>query len=170
MDVKEFKRLILPLSGKLLGFAQKFLNEKQLAEDAVQDVFVRLWKRRDTLGKIDSIEAYSMRVTRNICIDKNKEKAKYYRKRDEINRDLPDEIPSVDVQIENAESAMMVRQIIQSLPESQRMVIYLRDIEHYEFEEISDILKLNNGAVRTNLSRARKRVRDEMDRLCKYEK
>lgn len=162
MDVKEFKKLIIPLSGKMMRFARRFLNEKEIAEDTVQDAIVRLWKKREVFEKLDSVEAYAMRITRNLCIDKSKEKRKILFSNVEAYANLPDVSQNVDKQMENAEAALLVKEIIQSLPEQQRMVIYLRDIELYEFEEISDLLKMKNGAVRANLSRARKRVRDEM--------
>jgi RNA polymerase sigma-70 factor (ECF subfamily) len=165
MNAKEFKRLILPLSGKLLRFAQHFLNNKELAEDTVQDVFVRLWKKRDVIEKLDSVEAYAMRIARNICIDKSKERRRFLFKNSDEYTYLSDKDIGVDEQMENAESVFFVKRVIKSLPEQQRMVIYLRDVEHYEFEEISDVLKIKNGAVRANLSRARKKVRDEVVRI-----
>jgi RNA polymerase sigma-70 factor (ECF subfamily) len=169
MELEEFKRLIIPLSGKLLRFAQKFLHDRDLAEDIVQDVFVRLWKKRGVLEKLDNAEAYAMRVTRNLCIDRSKAKRGGLYRDADIYANLRDESPRVDEQMEKAESALIVKHIINSLPEQQRMVIYLRDVEHYDYEEISDVMNMKSGAVRANLSRARKKVRDEILKIQKIE-
>jgi RNA polymerase sigma-70 factor (ECF subfamily) len=62
-----------------------------------------------------------------------------------------------------------VRSIIETLPETQKLVMHLRDVEEMEFEEIASIMELNANAVRVNLSRARKQVRDELIKKYHYE-
>ena len=69
MVARDFKTTVLPVSKKLLRFATHFLKDEDEAHDVVQDVFLKLWQKRDTLGEIENIEAFAMRMTRNRCLD-----------------------------------------------------------------------------------------------------
>jgi len=69
MIARDFKTNILPVSKKLLRFAIQFLKDEVEAKDVVQDVFLKLWQKRDELEKVENIEAFTMRMTRNRCLD-----------------------------------------------------------------------------------------------------
>lgn len=69
MLAKEFKTIVLPLSNKLFRFALQFTKNEEEARDTIQDVFLKLWQKRNTLDGIENIEAFAMRMTRNKCLD-----------------------------------------------------------------------------------------------------
>lgn len=69
MELKEFKITVLPLRAKLLNYARKLTDEPEDAEDAVQEVLLKLWNKRLELEQYRSIEAFAMTLTHNICID-----------------------------------------------------------------------------------------------------
>jgi RNA polymerase sigma-70 factor (ECF subfamily) len=75
---------------------------------------------------------------------------------------------SLERRIENNDSINLINKLINLLPEKQRLVIQLRDIECYEFKEISEIIGMNETAIRVTLSRARKKLRNELIKLHNY--
>ena len=169
MELKEFKLQVLPLRDKLYGFANKILDNPDDAEDAVQDVMMKLWNMRNSLDECRSIEAFSMTMVRNVAIDKQRSPGNDMASLDGllVLGHSPEQLYEVK------EEAQLVRQIIDRLPELQRNTIRMKDIEGYENEEIAEITGCSAEAVRSNLSRARKQVRNiylqlvkERERLC----
>jgi RNA polymerase sigma factor (sigma-70 family) len=74
MDSAEFKTKIIPLGRKLYNFARLLLNDQAEAQDAVQEVYIKLWNYRNKMQTIDNIEAFVMKITRNWCLDRLKAK------------------------------------------------------------------------------------------------
>lgn len=168
MIAKDFKTNVLPVSKKLLRFATHFLKNEDEAKDVVQDVFLKLWQKRNELEEIENIEAFAMRMTRNRCIDvvrANKSVAIDA----ETDRKLKAKTVDVHSQFEFTESANQIKLLINKLPDLQRTVMQMRDVEQLTYEEIAEVTELNANAIRVNLSRARKKVRDEFLRLNENE-
>ena len=168
MNPEEFKIQVLPLKNKLYRLALRLLGKVEEAEDSVQDTFIKLWSKREQLQNYQSVEAFAMVVTRNICLDKIKSKSFRHEplpertKNEAIQRD-PGEI------MEYTDMAGLIKRIVEVLPEQQRSILHMRDIEEMEFEQIADIMDMNINAVRVNLSRARKKVRDTVLKIQGYE-
>lgn len=155
------------MSGKLLRFAHRILQDEESARDVLQDVFLKLWQKRDELEKVESLEAFAMRMIRNRCLDVIRTHRTV--SMDVVKRNqLPEEEHHETDHLEIADSAVLVRKIIAELPDLQRTVIRLRDIEQLEYEEIAEVTQLNVNAIRVNLSRARKKVRDEILKIQDY--
>lgn len=157
MNLSEFKSEVLPLKDKLFRFACRILQSEDEAKDVVQEIMVRLWESKREYRKV---EAFAMTITKNLCLDILKSKRTK-------TIGFADNEPFMKThdphkQHEAKDAADRVRIIISRLPEQQRMVIHLRDIEQYEFEEITEVLGMKLNAVRTNLSRARQKVRTEL--------
>lgn len=159
MELETFKITVLPLREKLFGQAFRLTGEKADAEDIVQDAFLRLWHIREKLDGYDSVEALAMQITRNLAID-------YLRTRHD---EVPLQNPVFETchtkdpaeEYENRDAARQIRRIIETLPSLQQTIIRMKDIECYEVPEIAEITGSQIEAVRMNLSRARKKVRDE---------
>ncbi|HZL12428.1 MAG TPA: sigma-70 family RNA polymerase sigma factor [Prolixibacteraceae bacterium] len=167
MLARDFKTDVLPISNKLLRFALQILQDDEEAKDVLQDVFLKLWQKRDELGKVENLEAFAMRMIRNRCLD-------VIRSRRTVSLEVikklqfAEEESAATNHLDYAESAGLVKQIIGELPDLQRTIIHLRDIEQLEYEEISEATQLNVNAIRVNLSRARKKVRDEILKIQNY--
>jgi RNA polymerase sigma factor (sigma-70 family) len=163
----EFKNEVLPLCNKLQRFAFQILQNEEEAKDALQDVYLKLWQKRDELGKVENLEAFTMRMMRNRCVD-------VIRSRRTVSVEvlkkvsLPDDAISDHNHLENADLAGFVRIIITGLPDIQRSIIHLRDIEMLEYEEIAEVTQMTVNAIKVNLSRARKKVRDEILKIQNY--
>jgi RNA polymerase sigma factor (sigma-70 family) len=167
MLAKDFKTDVLPISNKLLRFALQILQNEEEAKDVLQDIILKLWQKRDELGKVENLEAFAIRMIRNRCLD-------VIRARRTVSMEvvktgkLADEVNHEADSVENTDSVGLIKRIISGLPDLQRTVIQLRDIEQLEFEEIAEITELNVNAIRVNLSRARKKVRDEILKIQNY--
>lgn len=160
MNARDFKTNVLPLSNKMLRFATHFLKNEDEAKDVVQDVFLKLWQKRDDLHAVENMEAFTMRITKNRCIDAIRS-AKSVPMDDATDRKLKAETVDVHLKYDQMESAEQIKTLIGRLPDLQRTIMQLRDIEQLSYEEIAEIMELNANAIRVNLSRARKKVRDE---------
>ncbi len=168
MVASEFKTKVLPVSKKVLFFAIHFLKDEDSARDVVQDVFLKLWQKKDELDQIENMEAFAMRMTRNRCID-IKRASKTVPIDGEIDRMMKQVTTDVHSQVELSEAAKQVKHLISQLPEVQRNIMQMRDLEQLEYEEIAELTGLQVNAIRVNLSRARKKVRDEYLKMNKDE-
>lgn len=160
MNTEEFKLQVFTLKDKLFRFSKRILNDEIEAQDVTQDVLMKLWNIRNELNKYNSIEAFAMTTTRNLSLDKARRKNLRYEKAPELKY----ETDTIDNEnhLENKELGEIIRRAIQNLNEPQRTIMHLRDIEEMSFEEIEPIVKMTVETLRVNLSRARKKVREEL--------
>jgi len=167
MELKEFQNEVYPLKNKLFRFAKRILDHTEEAEDVVQEAFIKLWNRRESLDKYRSIEALAMISVKNLCLDKIKIK-RFPVENFDNHRGFLENL-SGDEKNNNEDLVEEIHQAIKKLPEQQQMILHLRDIEGYSFEEMAGIVKMNENAIRVALSRARKRVRELMIKTKEYE-
>ena len=165
MDLERFKSDIIPLRKKLLLFATKMMENDADAEDIVQETLLRLWNIREQLGNLSNPAGFAMQTTKNICIDKLRTK-KQLVNIDDCFLETTENTPYSDA--EKQDLVLIIKQIIENLPELQRCIIRMRDIEDYELEEIAEITGTRVSAVTVNLSRARKKVRERFGEIMNY--
>lgn len=146
--------------------AKRLLVSTEEAEDATQEVLVKLWNNNESLSKYASVEAFAMTMTKNYCLDQLK--SKRASNLQIVHSNYTDNGASVQKQIEDKDSWNWVEKIIETLPEQQRLIVQMRDVEEYEFSEIAQILDMNETAVRVALSRARKEIREQLVKKHKY--
>ncbi len=166
MDQNDFLKLITPFKDKLFRLAKRLLVSTEEAEDATQEVLLKLWNKNEDLGNYNSLEAFAMTMTKNYCLDQLKAKRSGNLKL--VHDNYIDRQPSLENQLEAKDSLNWVEKAINELPEQQRMIIQMRDIEEYEFEEIAKIMNMNETAIRVALSRARKTIRAFMLKTNDY--
>ena len=166
MTIEEFKNEVLPLRNKLFRFAKRLLNVHAEAEDITQDVFLKLWLKKTELSNYKSIEALAMTITKNLCFDRIKLKSRKVMEMD--NHDMLKTEVTPYEHSELKDRMNRVNYIINTLPDRQKMIIQLRDVEGYTFEEIEEMIGLNINAIRVNLSRARKKIRAEICKTYDY--
>ena len=164
MPASLFKQLLLPLYPRLQRVALRLLGNAEDAEDIVQEVYMKLWSKRDALPDVKDMEAYCVTLTKNMCIDRLRNA--------EAEKADVDEVPTmlaatddVEAQVERHDAVEQVKRIIGTLPEHQQQVITLRDMEDCSFEEIAEQTGLTAVNVRMLLSRARKTIRERFKRL-----
>lgn len=159
MSQEIFKTQILPLRENLFHIARRILVEEQEAEDAVQEVLLKLWRTQESMDKYESVAAFATAVTKNHCLDRLKVKNRTSLLDDSYNARAGTDNPHLELERKN--TAEILQEIIENLPLLQRTIIRMKDVEEYEVEEIAEITGTKVEAVRMNLSRARKKVREE---------
>lgn len=158
MELKQFKTDVLPLRNKLLNYARKLTDDPTDAEDAVQEIMLKLWSMRQKLDEYRSIEALAVTMTHHHCMDGWRSKRPDALSLDQVQTSSPAASP--EQLLEEKDTFNLIRRIVDSLPPTQRTILEMKDIEEYETDEIAEITGCNPEAIRSNLSRARKKVRD----------
>jgi RNA polymerase sigma-70 factor, ECF subfamily len=164
MTRAEFNDLVMQMSRKLYGVAWRILNNREEAEDAVQEVFIRLWKMGDKADSYDSIEALVTTMLKNHCIDLLRSRKR--RMTEESGKQvlsIPGDHSPFEI-LDKKESEEIIARLINRLPDNGRQVVRLREIEGLSYEEIAVITGQNVNALRVTISRSRKWLRDEFNR------
>ncbi len=165
MDKKEFEIQLISLKDKIFRFSRTLLGSSYEAEDVTQDIYEKLWIKKEELSKYDSIESFVIQSTKNLCYDKIRHRKVVIKNSAEIKQVSPS---STEPENDHAETSELIRNAIQKLPKKQKTIMHLRDIEGYEFSEISKITGDDLNAIRVNLSRARKSVKIELIKKMNY--
>lgn len=158
---------MLPLKNQLFRLALRITLSREEAEDIVQDTMIKVWDKRYEWSNIDSIEAYSLRICRNLSLDRLK-------KRDNQNDSLEEEqLDTVHTstpqdRLIDQDRLRVVKEIVDSLPEKQRSCMQLRDFEGKQYKEIADILGITEEQVKVNIFRARQAVKQRFQKIEQY--
>ncbi|MGS2763168.1 RNA polymerase sigma factor [Sinomicrobium sp. M5D2P9] len=166
MKQAEFLHTVMPFKDKLFRLAKRLLVSTEEAEDAIQEVLLKLWTNKSKIDTYRSVEAFAVTATKNYCLDRLRSKQAGNLKL--VHSNYTDESISLQREIEARDSVSLMQEIMGNLPEQQKIILQLRDVEQYEFEEISEMLDMNPTAVRVALSRARKTVREELVKKHNY--
>ncbi|MEM7187541.1 MAG: RNA polymerase sigma factor [Bacteroidota bacterium] len=159
MKQREFLATVLPYKDKLYRLAKRLLISSEEAEDAVQEVFLKLWKGKSSIKNYKNPEAFAVTMTKNYCLDRLKSKQAGNLK---IVHNNYQNDENLQRKVESNDSVDLVFKIMETLPEKQRLVIQMRDVEQYDFNEISEILEMSEATIRVTLSRARKTIREQL--------
>ncbi len=168
MNLEAFKNRVLPAKNKLFRFAYRLLDNEEEAKDVVQDVLIKVWNGREQMDQVENWEAWCMRLTKNLSLDRLRSRQRKATDPMEEGFDIRNETLSPHDTTELGESMQRISQLIAALPEKQRQVIHLRDIEGYSYNEICEILDLEMSQVKVNLFRARNSVREKLLKINAY--
>ena len=156
MTSERFQTEYLPLSGTFYQVAHYILEDAAEAEDAVQELFLKLWADRDGLDAVHNPKGYGIRVLRNLCLDRVRRRSKV---------SVPSELPEQewpgrqDEAVDNREKLAKVLAAIKSLPDRQRTVLTLRTLDGLSYEEITERTGIGNLTLRVLLSQARRKIK-----------
>ena len=163
MNQETFKNTVFVLKDEMYRFAKRFLVSSDEAQDLVQDLMMKFWQKKDELSVIENVKSFAMRSVKNECLNRLKHHevklgfASQTRHQSEL------------YQIETNNMKEQILGFISQLPEKQKMVIHLKDVEEYEISEIGEMLDMEDNAVRINLMRARQKVKESINQLYAYE-
>lgn len=164
-----FQNDVLPLKNKLFRLALRITLNREEAEDVVQDTLIKVWNARDRWLELDSIEAYSLTIARNLSLDRIKKMENQNDSLEEQNTERLDENTSTPSErMIQKDKLDIVRNIIDELPEKQRSCLQLRDIERKSYKEIADILCITEDQVKVNIFRARQTVKQRFQQFDRY--
>src|SRR5688572_16851057 len=168
MNLEAFQNRVLPAKNKLFRFALKFLGNEEEAKDVVQEVFIRVWNGREQMNEIQNWEAWCMRIAKNLSLDRIRSLTRKQTSPIEAGYHIHHESLSPHESTEIQESMNRIDQFIALLPEKQRQVIHLRDVEGYSYNEICETLELDMNQVKVSLFRARNAVREKLVKINAY--
>ncbi|QMU65409.1 MAG: sigma-70 family RNA polymerase sigma factor [Flavobacteriaceae bacterium] len=166
MNQSDFLKVVLPFKNKVFRLAKRLLVSTEEAEDATQELLFKLWKNNKKLSDYKNVEAFAMTMTKNYCYDRLK--SKQANNLTLVHSNYKEKDTSLDRKIEYQDSVNQVHKLIENLPEQQKLVIQLRDVEQYSFDEICDMLNMKPNTVRVALSRARKSIREKLIKTHNY--
>jgi RNA polymerase sigma factor (sigma-70 family) len=167
MHQKTFLDLIEPLKPRLFGFAWRMLRNREDAQDALQDILVKLWNNRDKLETTGNIKTYCFTIMYRECIDKMRKRNRF---RLVTGSDLLEiEGPAkVEQDFENADLIRQIRQAMENLPNKQRIILELRDFQDFDYEEIAKTMGMTVNAVRVTVARSRASISETMKQEISY--
>jgi RNA polymerase sigma factor (sigma-70 family) len=158
---------LLPLKDKLFRVAKRLLVSKEEAEDATQEIITKLWQMdAQKRAAFNNLEAYGVTMIKNYCLDRLKSKA--------VQSRSGEEMPQISTKnalanaLDYSDAHQWVSKIIDKLPEKERMIVQLRDIEQYSFKEIETMVNLPESTLRVYVSRARKKIKKAFLKIDNY--
>lgn len=160
MKESEFISFITPLQERLFRLSKRLLVSSQEAQDAVGEITLKLWEKRNGLSSIKNLEAYAMTMTKNFCLDRLKSKQGSHLRLVHVNYEKATD--SLSQALEHKDSLSIVEKAMQELPEVQRLLIQLRDIESLSYTGIEAVVAMKPTAIRVALSRARKTLKEHL--------
>ena len=169
MKIVSFRNDVLPLKNVLFRLAFRITMNKEEAEDVVQDTLMKVWDRRDTLQDIDSIEAFSLTICRNIALDETKRSS--WREESLDQDTLEPRATSMATPYQRTEQRdmlEMVKRIVDGLPEKQKTCMQLRDFEGKSYKDIAEVLSISEEQVKVNIYRARQAVKQKFNENAEY--
>lgn len=165
MSSEQFKQIYYPYYEKLYQIAFRMLMDSHSAEDIVQETYLKLWDKRYELDNVEQPQAYAVTTVKNLCMNymrqnKNMTDVSY-------EHNIP-EPKSLTVELEVSDEARFMKKLIEKLPKQQRQVIMLRHYDGYTYEEIKEITGMDVANIRVMISRARKVLRSQFDKIENY--
>lgn len=167
MQKINFRKDILPLKDKLFRLALRITFDRAEAEDIVQETMIRVWNKRDEWDELESVEAYCLTVARNLAIDRSEKKDSQTVELTIEAEQTPDASSPYD-RLVNKERLKLVHRLVGELPEKQRLIMQLRDVEGKSYKEIAAALRLTEEQVKVNLFRARQKVKQKFIDIDNY--
>lgn len=168
MDKEDFKNNIFSLSERIYPMVARMLGNQVNVEDAIQEIMMKLWLKRKEIQGHPNIQGFVIKTARNHCIDILRKK-KHSLHLDVFDRKLSQFLEE-DTRIEWKELLEVLDDIYLSMPENQREVFVMKDIDGYSYEEIAAALDISIDYARVLLSRARKHISLELETKYSYEK
>ena len=153
----DFRRDLLPLKNKLFRVALNITLDRPEAEDVVEDVLVKVWEMRHTeeMQRVVHLEAFCHTMTRNLARDRAERKVAQHVSLDQLDTEHIDSAPRPDQIMEADDRRRWIRELFLQLPEKQRTIMQLRDIEEHSYQEIAEIMQISEADVKVTLFRAR---------------
>lgn len=166
MNSEDFNREFIAVKDSAYRYAITLLHDRHAAEDAAQDLYERLWRRR-ILIRATGFRPLVMTSMRNLCLDRLRSQRRGGVRLDIAAADKRPAATEYDA-VESAETGTLVRRIVETLPQREREVMHLRDMEGMGIQQIAGITGSTEQSVRMALSRARCRVKEELLKIMNH--
>ena len=163
-----FRNDVLPLKDALYRLALRITLSHEEAQDIVQDTLIKVWDKRESWNEIESIEAFSITICRNLALDRIKKHDNLNDSLEERQTESPDTSSTPFEDTLQQDRIELVRNLVNALPEKQRSCMQLRDFEGKPYKEIAKILGISEEQVKVNIFRARQTVKERFQTYDNY--
>ncbi|EFA93092.1 MULTISPECIES: RNA polymerase sigma factor [Prevotellaceae] len=163
-----FRNDVLPLKDALYRLALRITLSHEEAQDIVQDTLIKVWDKRESWNEIESIEAFSITICRNLALDRIKKHDNLNDSLEERQTESPDTSSTPFEDTLQQDRIELVRNLVNALPEKQRSCMQLRDFEGKPYKEIAKILGISEEQVKVNIFRARQTVKERFQKYDNY--
>lgn len=167
--MEQFDQLILPRKDKMFRFALRMLQNVEDAEDVVQEALIKIWTNRERLESITNLEAWCIQLVKHQAIDRLRTLKRRVEDLDS-HYQIKDHEMTPEQKTSGNNLMEILNNLMESLPEKQKLVIQLRDIEGMAYQEIAEILDIPLNQVKINLFRARNILKQKIEQLKLYER
>lgn len=166
-DLEAFEAIIRHWERPVLGLCVRLLGRLEDAEDAAQEVFLRLHRNLKQFDRERAFEPWLYRITVNACLDRRRQRPHQSldEVRDETGFEPADPSPGADRALEQSERRRLLKRALRLLPERERAAVVLRDVEGLSTAEAARALGSSEQTVRSALCRARLKLKDLVERL-----
>lgn len=167
MTAAEFKNRVMPFHRQLFALAYRLMGQAEDAEDVLQEAYLKMWSQRDRLPH-ELQASYLHAVVKNLCIDQLRARSLLFSDDDDAadtSTVSPEESPALLA--ERRDEASMALRLMEQLPPQQRLVGRLHDVEGFTYGEVASLTGLSETNVRVLLSRARKKLREQLLNMSK---
>ena len=168
-DIDIFSEIIEKYEKMIYNLAYRIFNNRSDAEDITQEVFIKVYKNLHKCEGKQSIKTWVYTIAYNTCIDEvRKRKGKnnisldmeIEGEKNSFSLEIPSNEPTPEKALMEKEGLFEIEQAISSLNENNRALIFLRDIKGLSYNEISEIMNLNIGTVKSRINRARNALKN----------
>ena len=165
----DFREDVLPLKNKLFRLALRLTGVRADAEDIVQETLIKVWSKRAELDKIASVEAFSLTICRHLALDHLARFDNRHETLDDTTADTTrDQAATPLMQVAQDDRRTWVMELFRQLPEKQKTIMQLRDIEGKSYKEIAQVLDITEEQVKVTLFRARQHIRQAFEKIENY--
>jgi RNA polymerase sigma-70 factor (ECF subfamily) len=171
-----FRILVARYRPRIINLITRFVGDLDRAEDISQEVFIRVYRNRERYRKSGKFSTWIFTIAANLAKNEIRRKVRHRRvvSMDEerepgtsIAATLADRDPGPGQALERKELEAMILDAVASLPERYRLALILRDLEGLAYEEVSRVLGIPGGTVRSRINRARLMVKDKLESLVR---
>jgi RNA polymerase sigma-70 factor (ECF subfamily) len=163
MTKEEFQKKVIPMGDKMYRIAFRLLGNSETAKDMLQELYLKLWEMRGELHKMTSIDAFACTVLKNKCLDKLR------LQKETVDIDILKTMGNnPEAAFEQNEGVAAIRKLMQMLPDKQKTIMQMRDIDCCTFEEIALLVDTSVNNVRVQLCIARKWIKEELVKIYNY--
>ncbi len=168
-DIEAFENLVVEYQKKVFNIALRMLNNYDDASEVTQEVFIKIFKSLKNFKEESMLSTWIYRIATNVCLDElRKRKSRRVISLDEeiqgedggFHRQVEDDRPTPEAMAEMNDVKGIVNKAIQMMSEEHRIVLVLRDLQGFSYEEIARIIKRPEGTVKSRISRARSELKE----------
>ena len=164
----DFQRDLLPHSDRLFRLALRITLDRAEAEDIAEETLLRVWQKRETSEEIKNLEVYLLTICRRLALDRAARKEAQNLSLDTQDTDATDTAASPHESLVARDRLEWAQRIFDTLPEKQRTIVQLRDIEERSVSETAEILGITPEDVKTTHHRARRAIKAKLERIENY--